>query len=82
MKPNGEPSDQDFIDGKRVSRMRKIDALPPEIRALVHAYGYSVVNNFMACGVTKPKHIRHLVETVLDEFSPTRGSYSRQGIRT
>lgn len=31
-------------------------------------------------GVTA-RHIRHLVETVLDEFSPTRGSSSSQGLR-
>ena len=36
----------------------------------------------MDVGVEKPKHIRHVVETVLNEFSPTRGSFSAQGIRT
>lgn len=73
---------EEFVGRKRGARMAKIDALPPDIRALVHEYGYSVVENFMACGVTKPRHIRHLVETVLNEFSPTRGAYSRQGIFT
>lgn len=59
-----------------------IDNLPAETRALVHHYGYNIVNAFLQIGVTKPRHIKHLVETVLDEFSPTRGSYARQGIRT
>jgi len=74
--------DQEWIDKKRAHRMARVDALSPELRALVHEYGFSVVDNFVRLGVSKPKHIRHLVETVLDEFSPTRGSYSQQGIRT
>ena len=73
---------EEFVSGKRRARMSEIDRLSPELRELVHKYGYTVVNNFIACGVTKPKHIRHLVERVLDEFSPTRGSYSKQGKRT
>lgn len=71
-----------MVARKRVARMQQIDAMPPELRELVHEYGLNVVNNFMKVGVTRPKQIRHLVEVVLDEFSPTRGSYSKQGIRT
>lgn len=71
-----------YIQDKRVKRMEAIDRLSPEQRALVHEYGYAVVNNFMAHGIVKPKAIRHLVETVLNEFSPTRGSFSQQGILT
>ncbi len=74
--------DQDWIDGRRSRRMATIDALSPELRALVHEYGYTVVKSCMDLGVVKPRHIRQIVETVLNEFSPTRGSYSRQGIRT
>lgn len=70
-----------YIAGKRGARMHEIDKLPQDIRSLVHEYGYSVVKSFMDCGVKKPKHIRHLVETVLNEFSPSRGSYSIQGVR-
>lgn len=66
----------------RVKRMQDIDALPAPMRALVHDYGWCVVNSFLECGVTTPKHIRHLVETVLNELSATRGTYSQQGIRT
>lgn len=72
---------QDFVDRKRRQRMEQIDALPSDLRELVHKYGYTVVRTCMDLGVTKPRHITHLVERILDEFSPTRGSYSQQGIR-
>jgi hypothetical protein len=48
----------------------------------VHEYGFNVVNALIDVKVTKPKHIRHVVELILNEFSPTRGSYSKQGLRT
>jgi len=64
---------------RRVRRMARIDALSPDIRELVHEYGFNIVNGFLDHGVVKPRAIRHLVETVLDEFSPTRGSFSSQG---
>lgn len=69
------------IDGRRRERMERIDAMPRELRELVHAYGLRVVDTCMALGITKPKHIKHIVEAVLDEFSPTRGSHSSQGTR-
>lgn len=74
-------SEQAWVDEKRRKRMAAVDALSPDVRELVHVYGLNVVNAFIACGVTKPRHIRHLVETVLDDFSPTRGSFSGQGVR-
>jgi 2-polyprenyl-6-methoxyphenol hydroxylase-like FAD-dependent oxidoreductase len=76
-----ETERQQFVDRKRRNRMAEIDRQSPEIRALVHIYGWHVVDMFLRNGVTKAKHIRHLVETVLDEFSPTRGSFSAQGVR-
>lgn len=45
-------------------RMAHIDAMPAELRALVHDYGQSIIDAFVQCGVTRPRHIRHLVETV------------------
>lgn len=66
----------------RIRRMERIDAMPEDLRKLVHSYGLAVVETCTALGVTKARHIRHIVETVLDEFSPTRGAYSRQGVRT
>lgn len=61
-------------------RMDSIDRLDPQVRLLVHQYGYCVVDAFLTLGIRSPRHIKHLVETVLDEFSPTRGSKSSQGI--
>lgn len=71
----------ELIDIRRAERMDKIDRMPPELRALVHEYGLTVVNTLLQCGVTNPRRIKHIVETVLDEFSPTRGTRSIQGIR-
>lgn len=78
-------TDEEFkerLDRRRAERMARIDAMPPEMRELVHNYGLTVVDTCVALGVRKPRQIRHLVEAILDEFSPTRGSYSRQGVRT
>jgi len=61
--------------------MAAIDAMPPEMRKLVHDYGLHVVNTFVQSGIKKPRQIAHMVETVLDEFSPTRGTSSAQGAR-
>jgi hypothetical protein len=73
--------EQAWIDEKRRKRMEKVDEYDPEIRALIHEYGLSVVQALWDCGVKKPRQMKHVVETVLDEFSPTRGSYARQGLR-
>lgn len=70
-----------IIDQRRRARMDRIDLMSKDLRELVHDYGLNVVNAFLESGVTKPNRIRHLVETVLNEFSPTRGSNSSQGIR-
>lgn len=70
------------ISRNRAARMALVDKASPEMRALYNEYGTSLVGQFIQIGVTKPKHIRHLVERTLDEFSPTRGSFSIQGIRT
>lgn len=45
-------------------RMAAVDAMAPPLRSLVHEYGLTIVNAFLQCGVTKPRHIKHLVETV------------------
>jgi hypothetical protein len=78
------PSDSEHLANvtrRRVERMAAIDALTPGQRECVHEYGFNVVRAFMDIGIEKPKHIRHLVETVLNEFSPTRGCFSNQGVR-
>ena len=72
---------QEGVDRRRSNRMAGIDALPQEVRGLVHEYGLKVVRAHLDLGITKARHIRHLVETTLDEFTPTRGSSSSQGVR-
>lgn len=72
---------QAVVQSRRIARMAAIDAMSPEHRELVRDYGYNVVRACMDCGVPKARQIRHIVETVLDEFSPTRGTGSAQGVR-
>lgn len=72
---------QAYVDGKRIKRMATIDGMPADLRALVNDYGLNIVQQFLNFGIRNPKQIRHLVETVLDEFSPTRGTFSGQGLR-
>lgn len=66
------------LEDRRKKRMDYVDSLPTEVRKLVNEYGLATVKSLLDIGVTKPCRIRHVVETVLDEFSPTRGSYSKQ----
>ena len=67
---------------RRIARMAEIDALPPAIKELVHEWGWTIVKNFLDCGVKKPKHIRHLIKVVLDETRAPRGlAASSQGVR-
>lgn len=73
---------RDRVQQKRQARMAKVDEFDPATRTLIHEYGLNVVTAFVDLGIVKPRHIKHLVECVLDEFSPTRGSFSIQGIRT
>ena len=72
---------QGMVDMKRAKRMAQVDSYPSEVRALVHDYGLSVVRAIYDLGVRKPQQIKHIVETVLNEFSPTRGISSSQGTR-
>lgn len=75
------PEFQARLDQRRQKRMARIDTMAPELRELVHVYGLTVVDTLIGAGVTKPKLIRHVVESILDEFSPTRGSAASQGTR-
>lgn len=72
---------QEIADRRRAARMQSVDGMPEDWRALVHAYGFNVVHAMQTCGVKKAAHCRHLIETVLDELSPIRGSKSSQGTR-
>lgn len=46
-------------------RMATIDALPADLRAVVHDLGWNLVQTFMVHGITKPKTIRSLTNAVL-----------------
>ena len=54
----------DEVLGRIRTRMDTIDAQPAEVRALVHEFGWACVNAFLLLGVSKAKHIRHLIEAV------------------
>ena len=76
------PPPQHVVDQRRLAHMQTIDNLPEDWRALVHEHGFNVVMAMLDCGVKKAKHARHIINTVLDELSPVRGSFSSQGTRT
>lgn len=46
----------------RIERMEKFDRQPPEIRALVRDFGWTVVSAYLAAGIKKAGVIRHLIE--------------------
>jgi len=46
---------------KVVARMARIDAMPREIRELVHEFGLTMVQAFLDQKITKPNAIRHLI---------------------
>lgn len=73
---------EQMVDVKRANRMAAVDSYPPPIRVMIHDYGLTVVKTIYDLGIRKPNQIKQIVETVLNEFSPTRGSYSVQGIRS
>lgn len=72
---------QEFVDRRRAARMDVVDDLPEDWRQLVHDYGLSVTIAIRDSGVAKVKNARHIIETVLNELSPTRGPSSSQGRR-
>lgn len=49
---------------KRRKRMDRVDNMTPDMRAVVHDYGLTVVDAFVQHGVTNPRIIRHLINTV------------------
>ena len=56
MNPSPDTSRQ-----KSVARMAKIDAMPKEIRELIHEEGLTVIQGFLDHGVKKAYAIRHLI---------------------
>ena len=60
-------SDRAANSNRRATRMARVDAMPPEIRACVHEYGLTIVDAMLDLGIKKAKHIRHLVDIVRRE---------------
>lgn len=64
----------DIMDqSKRKARMERVDALPPELRLLVHEYGWRRIKACLDHGVSNPKTMRSLIrqlrcEKCLDYF--------------
>lgn len=59
----------DALSRQRViNRMDRIDAMEPDLRALVHEHGLTMVQAFLDVGVKKANQIAHLIMVV------TRGS--------
>lgn len=70
------------VRDRRIKRMSRVDAMPPDIRALVHEWGLSITQAFLECGVTNPRHIRHIINMVLNETrAPLGRPNSYQGER-
>jgi hypothetical protein len=47
-----------------IRRMARIDALPREVRALVHHYGWEPVKIFLDLGVTRPGQLEASIRAV------------------
>jgi hypothetical protein len=58
------------VDDKRRRRFEEIDRLDSDMRALVNEEGWTIVDNFMRCGVTKASRIRHLIALIRDGTAP------------
>lgn len=70
----------EFLDVRRRARMDRIDAMPAELRACVNEYGLTIVDACVQLGITKARHIHHLVNTIrvgsvngtVPDFTPRR----------
>jgi hypothetical protein len=56
----------DRFQVKRINRMNEIDRLPPDIRALVHEFNWTMIKSFLDAGVRDARRIRHLIRNVMD----------------
>lgn len=68
------------VKSKIQARMARLDALPKEIRELIHEHGLTVVQAFLDQGVTKAAGIRHLIQQVrTGSLEPGIGGGSGKG---
>ncbi len=62
------PDTDEFVEAHRPEwiaackrRMAAIDALHPEMRKLVHEYGWEPVRLLMELGAKRPGHVEHII---------------------
>lgn len=56
--------------------MQRVDAMSPELRAVVHEFGLEIVTEFLAHGVKKPGSIKHLIESVRGTYGDGRPRFA------
>lgn len=60
-----ETAADDFkISEKALRHLAQVDAMPAELRACVHEFGYTVVSACLDAGVDRPNRIRQLVHMI------------------
>ena len=58
-----DPDREEYL--RRVkTRMDRIDAMPKDVREIVHEHGLTVVDALLAAGVTKGRVMRHLISVI------------------
>lgn len=62
----GEVCEVPVISARRQRAWNDVDAMSPEWRALVHEYGYAIVDACRNCGVTEPRRVHELVRVIWD----------------
>lgn len=60
-----DPAFNSAIVKRAQKRMARVDAMEPEMRAVVYDYNLEVVWEFINHGVKTPSSVRHLIDTVL-----------------
>lgn len=56
---------------RRIRRMQSVDEISVEFKPIVHDWGLIVFEALWQCGVRKPNHMSHIIQTIINE---TRGS--------
>lgn len=72
-------ADQVSLEDQKImkeQRMAEIDALSPELRALVHEYGYAEVRKYVKMGMS-PKAIRFSIEKHFQDWCDRQASACR-----
>lgn len=60
-----------IVKERAMRTMRRIDAQPYPIRMLTHEYGWLAVDALIGAGVTRARHIEHIITTIRDRRGST-----------